>query len=152
MPEHHWSIGDLRHLRRVTYVRTDLTVIEGNGEVHSMLLQLCACVHPLHCFPAVLTQQQHHNIHKGLCTVLAEEVWAPFHHLSLEVSQGVGRSEEVRGRVGAEARVGAAGRDCGLHHVELQPHEVLNGAYDGLLLHSQDAQKSLESDPLLDLD
>ena len=127
------------------YARTDLTVIEGNGEVYSMLLQLCACVHPVHCFCEVLNQHLHLDIHKGLCTVLAEEVWAPFHHLSLEVSQGVGRSEEVGGGVGAEARVGTAGRDCGLHHVELQPHEVFNGADDCLLLHSHYAKESLET-------
>lgn len=70
---------------------TDLAMVQGNGNVDSMLPKLRACVHPLRCFQKVLTQEQHYHIHQRLCTILAEEVCPPPHHLILEVSQGKGR-------------------------------------------------------------
>lgn len=105
-----------------------------------MLPQFCACVHPLHGSSEMLTQQQHDHIYKWLSSILAEEVWAPPHHLVLEVTQGVCRGEEVGGGGGAEAGAGAARWGCGLHHVQLEPHEVFYGTDDRLLLQFEHKQ------------
>lgn len=65
---------------------SNLEVVASNGQVCAMVLQLCLATHVLYSMPEMLTHEQDHHIHQGLCAVLAEEVGAPMQHLFLQVT------------------------------------------------------------------
>ncbi len=64
----------------------DLEVVASNGQVCAMVLQLSLAAHILYNVPKMLTHEQDHHIHQGLCAVLAEEVGSPVQHLFLQVT------------------------------------------------------------------